>query len=104
MPQRKSVRTVDASEVQGEGAYVKVSAVKVKEIKELRAARTKDSLDSFQGGLDLVSAHVLEWNFVDDEGEPLPQPAEKPEVVDELTEEEATFIVLALTNSEEQKN
>ena len=47
MPQRKSVRTVDASEVQGEGAYVKVSAVKVKEIKELRAARTKDSLDSF---------------------------------------------------------
>ena len=54
--------------------------------------------------MDLVSAHVLEWNFVDDEGEPLPQPAEKPEVVDELTEEEATFIVLALTNSEEQKN
>lgn len=104
MPQRKSVRKLDAREIQGEGAWVKVSAVKVGEIRKIRKLREKEEGDSFERSLDLAAKHILSWNLVDDDGNPLPQPQKDPSVIDDLTEEEATWIILRLMSNEEQKN
>lgn len=107
MPKRKTVRRIDASEVQGEGAYVVVSGVKVREIRKIRqdvasGKGSEEALDEFDLGLDLVRSHVLEWNFVDDLGKPLPSPKEDPSVMEELTEEEATFLTNMLIGGDEE--
>lgn len=93
MPKRQSVKRFDASKVQGEGAYVIVSGVKVREIRELRKHAKDESFDDFEGGVGLLAKHVVKWNFVDDEEKPLPSPKEDPTVIDELTNEEVTFLV-----------
>ena len=100
MPKRKSVNKFDAKEIQGEGAFVKVSAVKVQQIRELREGSGEEGFDYFEEGLKLVAAHVVDWNLVDDEGDPLPLPADIPEVIDELTEDEASWIVDRLLGNE----
>lgn len=92
MPKRKSVKKHDASEVQGEGAFVVTTAVKVKEIREIRRLAKTDDFDEFEGGVSMLAKHIIDWNFVDDEGKPLPVPKDRPEVVDELTNEESEFL------------
>lgn len=104
MPRRVSIKTVNAEEIQGEGAYIKFTPLKVKEIREIRGARDDPDRDSFEAGMEMLTRHVAEWNLVDDEGQPLPLPSEDPEVINDLTDEEATFMVLQLTGSDQQKN
>ena len=93
MPKRTSVKRHDASEVQGEGAYVVISGVKVKEIRKIRKLAKTEDFDEFEGGISLLAKHILDWNFVDDEGKPLSIPNVVPEVIEELTNEESEFLV-----------
>lgn len=106
MPKRMTVKKYATEEVQGAGSYVKLSAIKVKEIKALRKrANDQDSeFDVFGMGMSLVAEHVLDWNWVDDDGEPLPAPQESPEVLDELTSDEANLIARLLMGEDEAKN
>lgn len=130
MPSRKSVVRHDASEVQGSGAWVEVVAVKVDEIRKLRArsqesAKAREAyelaveerkagkdvelpdvpdFDEFEEGMNTLKSHIRSWNFVDDDGKPLPQPRENPDVVYELTSDEAKFITELLIGEEESKN
>lgn len=96
MPKRKSVKKHKSDEVQGEGSYVITSGVKVKEIRKIRKLSAEDeSFDEFEGGITLLGKHILAWNWVDDDGNPLPVPKDSPEtdVIGELTEEEAEWLV-----------
>ena len=126
MAKRQSVKKVSTEELQGEGSFVVVSAVKTKEIKttrrlskaaeqaqkavdKLRKAGDEDiedaeSFDGFQAGLDMIQRHLVDWNWVDDEDVPLPKPKDHPEVVDELSTDEVTFLANLLTGEEESKN
>lgn len=106
MPKRRTVKEVDASEVQGEGAIVVISGVKVKEIRRIRTlANSEKDVDEFEMGLELVAKHIIDWNWVDDAGERLPTPKEDPSVIDELTDEEAVFLTqLLIGPGEETKN
>ncbi len=104
MVKRVSRRRVSTEEVQGEGSYVVVTGVKVREIKALRKTAQDPNFDIFVGGLKLLQEHIVEWNWVDDEGDPLLCPKDDPDVIDELTEEEATFLSRILTGEEEAKN
>lgn len=125
MAKRRSVKKVETVELQGEGSYVIVSAVKTKEIKKTRklsqesAKAQKDvdkrrksgedvndvePFDGFEAGLDMIQRHLVEWNWVDDGDVPLPQPKTNPEVVDELSTDEVTFLANLLTGEEESKN
>ena len=104
MPKRKSVKTIKSDEVQGEGSYIRIVQLKVRKIREMRERVEAEKMDMFEVGLELVEDQVLEWNWVGDDGEPLPQVKDSPEVLNELTEEEATFIVNQLIGADEAKN
>lgn len=45
---------------------------------------------------ELLAGNVAEWNWVDDEGQPLPLPSADLGVVDRLTEDEVNFVVRAI--------
>lgn len=104
MPKRQSIKKHDASEVQGEGAYVILTGIKVREIREVRKLAKTEDFDEFEGGVSLLASHIAEWNFVDDEDQPLPQPKDDPKVLDELTNEETEFLVTLLMGSPKGSN
>jgi hypothetical protein len=105
MPKRQSVKKHDSSEVQGEGSFVVTTAVKVKEIRKIRKHATDPEFDDFEGGIELLAGHVIKWNWVDDDGDPLPSPVEDPKVIDELTNDESEYLVgLLMGGKEESKN
>lgn len=112
MPKRKtSIVRVDASDVQGEGAFVVVKKMQWGEIKALSKQQRKanklaktDEEASEEMAIDmtdkLIASRVLEWNWVDDNGDPLPQPKDNPEVIDMCTDEEFEFLGTAIAGSE----
>lgn len=105
MAKRRSVVTHKSDEVQGEGSFVVTTAVKVKEIRQIRKHAKDTDFDEFEGGIALLAKHVIKWNWVDDEGKPLPCPKDDPKVIDELTNEESEFLVgLLMGGKEEAKN
>lgn len=83
---------VDASGVQGEGAYV--------EWVRLTWGERKEALEKFRGKkgdaltkffLEMLFSRMTGWNFVDREGNPLPVP-QKEEDLEVLYEEEVNFL------------
>lgn len=63
-----------------------------KELKTLQAKR--DDLNNQANSL--LAPFVMEWNWVDDDDEPLPQPREGAEVLDALLTDELNFIANAI--------
>lgn len=105
MAKRTSVVTHKSDEVQGEGSFVVTTAVKVKEIRQIRKNATDPKYDDFEGGIGLLAAHIVKWNWVSDEGKPLPCPKDDPKVIDELTNEESEFLVgLLMGSPDDAKN
>jgi hypothetical protein len=105
MPKRQSVKTYKSDIVQGEGSFVKTTAVKVKEIRQIRKHAKDEDFDDFEGGIKLLADHIIKWNWVDDEGQPLPCPKDDPEVINELTNEESEYLVgLLMGERGESKN
>lgn len=98
MPRRSSVVRVKTPKLQGDDSWVQMAALKVREIREYRKlAEEKDEdgnevFDAFEGGVDILKAHILAWNWVDDDGNPLDQVPDNPKVVDELTNDESLFL------------
>jgi len=92
MSKRKSVRVYETDDLQGEGSFVKLSAVKVREVRKARKLAKDAEVDAFMEGLKMLKDHVLAWNWVDDNDEPLPLPKDQPDVLDELTNEEVEFL------------
>ena len=100
MPQRQNVRTVDCSDVQGEGAYAKVKSLKWGQIRAL-AQVTKDGVADIDKVTPLLVDSVVEWNWVDDGGQPLPLPKDDASVVDDLTDEEITKLLTGMKGRSE---
>jgi hypothetical protein len=104
---QRLIVTVDASEVQGEGTWVKVRKVDFGEKRRFMAlaqrmrvqgaaqetAQTLED-DALKPMAALVARGVLEWNWTDAEGDPLPLPreADGDAAIDHLLEEEVTFL------------
>lgn len=104
MPKRQSVRKYGTEEVQGEDSFVILSGVKVKEIRRARKESNDPKFDEFEAGIGLLSTHILQWNWVDDEGNQLPLPKKDPGVIDELTNEETVLLVDLMMGESESKN
>jgi len=105
MPKRQSVKSHKSDEVQGEGSFVITTAVKVREIREIRKRAADPEFDDFEGGIKLLAGHVVKWNWVDDEDKPLPCPKDDPSVIDELTNEGSEYLVgLLMGGKDEAKN
>lgn len=106
MPKRRSTIRINAESVQGEDAYIVLRRLTVGEIRQAMAAPdSEDAITSFGRALKMYHDHVAEWNWVDDDGNPLPQLADDPDVVDKLTDAEILFLGRALAGNEaELKN
>lgn len=100
MPKRKRITRHDSEEVQGEGSWVKTATLTVAEMRESRKLAKTKNFDAFELGVDVTKTHVLEWNWVGDDGEPLPQVPDHPEVVDTLTDEEIGFLGKRISGSD----
>lgn len=88
MPERKNKRTfrVESDAVQGEGSFVVFKRLTWEEYKALP--------DGITAG-DAAALAVVEWNWVDDAGKPLPLPSEQPEIIGQLMQEEIQFLAVS---------
>lgn len=98
MPKRQSVKTINSEEVMGEGSYIVIVSPKMSEmdnhrkalkpihakLEKLKKAGDTGSPEYIElseqlelSGRELIVRFVRSWNWVDDDGEPLPQPKEK---------------------------
>lgn len=99
-----SLVKVDSSEVQGEGSYVVLRRPKWK-------AMRKEGMGAFQAaggegnaseaGLAMMDAllpsMIVDWNWTDDDDNPLPLPSTDRSVLDDLEMEEALWLVERIT-------
>lgn len=94
MPRRQDVTRISTDEIQGEGSWVELRPLRVKRIREIVKQREGlSSYDSFELGIGILKEILAGWNWADEEGNPLPQPAEDPSQLDEITSEESEFLI-----------
>lgn len=109
-PRRQRVRRHDASKVMGPGAFVVIKAITMEDAQriedaskppEMQEGMTQEDweicLEQHEAKMkslnyEAMAITVMEWNWVDDDGQPLPQPADNPAVFAKLTAEEIEFI------------
>lgn len=97
MPHRlSSVVRVDASAVQGEGAYVEFRRLTWGEQKTLmRTAQEIESSDDKLRAVDeserIIVEHIVKWNWVDDNGQLLPLPTSTSDL-EQLPGDEVEFL------------
>ena len=100
MPKRRSVRRVDASSVQGDGAWVELRYLRWDEFREAKNwGEDSDDLDR-----KILVEHVTAWNWGDDDGEPLPQPGDDGEWLGQLTTDEVSFLIESVFGAHDPKN
>ena len=99
IPKRKrGQQRLDCTVIQDEGSWAEISPVKYGESKKLRremraAEKAEDEESMMELSDKLLKAHVLSWNFVDDDGKEIPQP---PDGLEDLTTAEVNFLSDAL--------
>ena len=85
---------------QGEDAFIIVRFPTIAALATYRIGVTIDPnnlLKQERLALTFLSGHVLDWNWVDDDDDPLPNPHNKPEIFDLLTKYEVAFIINILS-------
>ncbi len=92
MPQRQNVKTVQSEAVQGADSWIKLRSMTVGEAKQLMVEG-----DDQARGIAALGKVISGWNWVDDNGAPLPQVSDDPTVIDRLTNDEIQFILGAIT-------
>jgi len=102
MPQRASVRTIPSPDVQGDDSWVKLSAIKLGDYLQMHgqleaAGKAPTAIEQARLGINLLSEHIVGWNWVDDYGEPLALPKDDPSVIEGLTEGEAFWLIAQFT-------
>lgn len=100
MAKRISTKKFSTAEVQGDGSFVILSSVKVGEQRDYFEQKDDEDFDKIEWGVELLIKHIVDWNWVDDDGEPLPLPKDDPDVIDELTNAESELIAKLLVSSD----
>lgn len=106
MPERKRTFTATSEVVQGEGSFVtfrKVSYGQLQQARKLAAEGTLTPEQNEQYGRDWLARSIVAWNWVDDQGQPLPLPAAGLDI-DVLTNEEANWLMAQLIGEAQAKN
>lgn len=127
MPERISTRTYSTEDVQGKDSWIKLrgmtlgEAINIRQEAEERAGfwfrlgallgrlfkKAPTQSEVAHRNTEWAFRFVRDWNWVDDQGEPLPKPEADPDVRFRLTLEEMRCItdcVNGARGSEEQKN
>ncbi len=106
MASRQGTKRFASDEVQGEGSYVVIKQLSVKEAREWQSTwkQAEDEEAQFNLGANLIRGRVQEWDWVDFDGTPLSQPKDDPGAIDKLLINELKFLVECLTGAERLKN
>lgn len=105
MPQRQSIKRVDSAIVQGDGSWVDVKRITYGmgiDAQKLQSVTETSVLDEYNR--KLITYLVAAWNWVDDEGEPMPTPKENPAVIDSLLDTEIMWLMQQLVAQTDRKN
>jgi hypothetical protein len=87
MPERRAATyRVATPDVQGDDSWIELRKIDYGTRKRFQAGE----IDA----LDLIEMHLAGWNWVDDDGEPLPQPGDGGTL--QMRDDEATEIVRAI--------
>jgi len=101
MAKRQSIRRIDSEEVMGEGSYVIARSILYS---EARGAKDEGD-DKDIVVLNLVADSLVEWDWVDFDGNDMPLPKDGTELSQMLTIPEVQFLTQELMGSlEKQKN
>jgi hypothetical protein len=99
MPKRKQSVRADTADAQGEGSYVVIRRLRGTEAYEYSdaSAALKDtpSAATYWQMVQCLGRLVVGWNWVDDDGEPLPLPNDDPQVLETLSVDEINAIASA---------
>ncbi|MFA6271163.1 MAG: hypothetical protein WC657_08220 [Candidatus Paceibacterota bacterium] len=87
MPERPNTIKVDASSIQGEGAYILWRRMTWGERKQVQQEAKDDKLDSIQ----LIVNHLAGWNWRDADGNDFPLPKTEADF-EQMYDEEITFL------------
>lgn len=101
MPSRQMIRRLPSVDVQGLDSWVSVTKTTFGEAEQLKAlakaaqdaGQPLDDMDVFK---DMAIKHIKDWNWVDEDGQPLPLPSKDPSVIQGMTDDEVTFIRKAI--------
>ena len=105
MPKRKIVRKIASAEIQGDDSYVVVKPMTYGEQKAFRdrMRQLEDEPDALElEGCKLLAEWVIDWNWVDEEGETLAKPEGNPEIIDTLLSHEVKFLIDTLSGDQEE--
>jgi hypothetical protein len=113
MPQRQNITTVPTEHLQGAESWVKVRSITVEDWERRqkiladgkKAAEANDveaAMKTETEYRELVARYILDWNWLDDDGQPLPCLAEDISVFNKLTMEEANFLSNVIVSVEKK--
>jgi hypothetical protein len=102
MARRKNRHKIPTPTVQGDDSYVIVTLPSVGSVKGI-VSLTEQPIEAFDETSQILTAHVHEWNWVDDDEKQLPAPVDDPSVIDLLTIEEYRLLVRLLLGAEETR-
>lgn len=101
MPRIVKRKRVDSEQVQGEGSWFEYKPLTIGYRREMAAG---PGLTQLEYNAKIVTDHVLDWNWSDEDGKPLPKPSTE-DFVNSLNDDELLFIVAQIIGSEgELKN
>lgn len=94
MAERKSVVRTNSFAVQGSSSWVKLRKLSFGQVSEFQAMSEQglSAEDETTHLVKLVETQVIDWNWVDDDGEKMPIPSEMDNI-DNLTAEEFNFLL-----------
>jgi len=127
MAERKGARRIETTDLQGEGSYVIVRTLTYGQRRVARGMFLRANggqLPTKREDLDikiderylqdnddftaqLLTQNVIEWNWVDEKGGPLPLPMDDPAIIDGMTDEEVGFLVRMINptpTADDEKN
>lgn len=91
----KSVIRVDSSEIMGEGSFVTIRRMTWGQMQEMFPQA--ETLDERAMLVQSLPNMVIDWDWVDDDGNPLPKPHGNREVLDALPDIEIAFLISAVS-------
>jgi hypothetical protein len=102
----KLQKKVDSTEVQGKGSWVLLRSPVIDDLTALEMPPEGDRKASIEFGRELLKSLVMDWDWVDDEGNPLPKPPDEPEILARIPLSEVMFLIgaIGLDDLVDQKN
>ena len=97
MPERNRVRVVNGGP-QVDDSWVKLQMPTLNETKGFQKIKNEmedGSDEQEQAARQYIAGFILDWNYVNDDSEPLPKPHKNTEVIGDLLQEEFKHIFLA---------